>query len=39
MAMIDLSDRIARRFRSVGKVSGSRIENSTISTAIRITSP
>jgi hypothetical protein len=34
-----LVDRIERRFSIVGKVLGSRIENSTISPTIRITSP
>ena len=39
MAMIDLSDRIARRFNSVGKVVGSSSENSSIRPSVRITSP
>ena len=38
-AMIALSDRMARRFNRVGKVPGSRMENSRIRPNIRITSP
>ena len=39
IAMIALSDRIERRFSSVGKVLGNRMLNSTISSTVRMTSP
>ena len=39
IAMADLSDRIARRFNSVGKVVDSSSENSSIRPSVRIASP